>query len=296
MKTICFVTIKGGVGKSISTATIGDMMASKGKRVLLIDMDPQQNISSLFHEDSSSLSTFENLRNGTYVNNRRPTIDYLLLHSEEDPLNYIEHTSRKKLDLIPSSPALAEIEELLKAETTMPQQFKLKYQLDKIKEHYDYCLIDCGPSLGLLNINTLTAADEVYIPARTDTGSFEGVALTLRLIDTVSINNPALEVGGCFFTQWDRRTNNGKDAYFDMLEAISEYLLPIAIRTGTIVPESSKQKKTLLAMDKSMRNNVTKDYDLLTDFILAKDKPAFIKKKHLTERMDTFLGFDNFTE
>lgn len=176
MKRIVFFNLKGGVGKSATSTAISHMMAKVfGKRVLLVDIDPQGNSSSAFSE----VDYFKLL---TGQMEQRVSIQELLLDSEMDPHEGILKTKYENLDVIPAYLSLAEAEETIKADKVLPQQFKLKNQLDKIDEEYDYCIIDCSPSLSILNVNALVAADEVYIPMGVDAGSIMGARSVKNLV------------------------------------------------------------------------------------------------------------------
>lgn len=146
MKRIVFFNLKGGVGKSATSTAISHMMAKVfEKRVLLVDIDPQGNSSSIFSE-----TDYFKLLTGQMK--QRVSIQELLLDSEMDPHEGILKTKYENLDVIPAYLSLAEAEETIKADKVLPQQFKLKTQLDKLDEEYDYCIMDCSPSLSILNI------------------------------------------------------------------------------------------------------------------------------------------------
>lgn len=296
MKTICFLTIKGGTGKTTSVLTVGTMMAKAGKKVLLVDLDPQQNLSSMYVDDDvNNVDDFCAIYNGEYKDNGK-TMDALLLDKKYDTKEYIHNTKIENLDIIPSTAYLAQVEVILKTSFDDVQQWILKNRLAQVQDEYDYCLLDCGPSLGILNANALGAANEVYIPTRTDGGSFTGVALMLSTIREQTYN-PTLKVGGCFITEYVRQTNNAKDTYMDYMEAfarcgLEDMLLPLVIRQSSIVPNLSQKRELLIEADPSMRNNVTKDYAVLTKLIMSEDKKGFIEENKLHNKMNKLLGFE----
>ena len=142
MKKICFLNNKGGVGKSASVITIAHMMAEKGLKVLLVDIDPQGNTSNMFSEvDVITLLTNRLLN---IPETDIPSVGDLFVNRNADIKKCIRKTDYEGLDIIPSLLTLSEIEEQLKADITTPQQFRLKKHLEKVKDEYDFCLIDCS--------------------------------------------------------------------------------------------------------------------------------------------------------
>lgn len=279
MKTIAFINNKGGVGKTASVTTIGHMMATLyNKKVLLIDLDPQGNTSSRY----SKIDFFEIFLS---IMERRPaqtelSIEDVLMNPGLDIHEAIKNTNYKDLDIIPSHLTLSEVEERLKADITTPQQFKLKQQLKKVADEYDYCLIDCSPSISILNINGLTASDEVYIPLKNDGDSCIGLAITRNLVETVSDYNPKLHIGGVFMTQYNSRKNVAKELYAILQDILPQYgipLLPIQIGTTKFLEENTLEQKPLLEVD-SGKNKcaATLAYMKLTEYILAPNKDVFL--------------------
>lgn len=182
---------------------------------------------------------FLSILNGKEVDTEK-SVEDILMHPEMDIHEAIKHTQYEGLDVIPSHLTLSTVEESLKADITMPQQFKLKGQLEKVKDEYDYCLIDCSPSISILNINGLVAADEVYIPLRCDGNSCIGMAITMNLIRTVQTYNPALQLMGCFLTQYDGRKNVARTVY-ELLKKIltDDIILPFRIGTTKYLEENT---------------------------------------------------------
>lgn len=277
METIALLDIKGGVGKTTSVKEISHMLATMyGKRVLEIDIDPQSNLSDQFNK-FDFVSTFNAIRSGKRIAGEY-SIEHLLMDSTLDIHKCIKSTGYKGVDIIPAFLTLSEVEELLKADIKTPQQFKLKMHLDKVAEEYDYCLIDCSPSISILNINALVAADKVYIPTRTDAGSCVGIAITMNLIDTVRTYNPRLINEGCFFTQYDN-TNIAKQVKEMLEQLLPEQIIPITIPRSKFVAENSYMKVPLLVRDtKGNPGKVTRAYMLLTAYIAAPNKKVFLKE------------------
>lgn len=158
MKIFSFMNQKGGVGKSASVATIGAILSDVfNKRTLLIDVDPQGNTSNQFSK-VDYYSLFRSILSGRKIGEELSIEDFFI-DSSLDIRDGIIHTKYKNLDIIPTYQTLAEVEERLKADVRTPQQFRLKHHLDKLQEEYDFCLIDCSPSINLLNINALVASE-----------------------------------------------------------------------------------------------------------------------------------------
>ncbi len=190
-KAIAIFNQKGGVGKTTTNINLGACLASKGKKVLIIDIDPQGNTTSGIGIDKKTLdlSIYEILINDT-------------LHPKEAVLP----TCIKNLDIIPSSVKLAGAEiELVEMEA---REKRLKKVIEAIKQDYDYTFIDCPPSLGLLTINSLTAVDSVLIPIQCEFYALEGVSQLMSTVDLVKRNlNPNLEIQGVILSMFDGRTN-----------------------------------------------------------------------------------------
>ena len=257
MKTISFMNLKGGTGKTASVVTIGHILSTLDKKVLLIDNDPQANLTSLLQEDVNILDNFTNLLNGETIKDQN-TITELYQNTNKDINCCIKHTRYNNLDFISSSLLLSKSEELLKADVKSPQQFRLKNHLSKLHTNYDYIIIDCSPALSILNINALVSSDLVYIPTRTDEGSLNGVAMTLDLIRDIKQYCLTLQVGGVFFTAHQEREKASQTAKRLMETSLPNYLLDFDIGTSTLVKRIGTERKMLLELDKN--NKVTQNY------------------------------------
>lgn len=268
MKTIIFLNEKGGVGKTASATSVSHIMASKyGKRVLVVDTDPQMNSTMMFSQVNFT-KIFDDICNGKSSENRMG-IEKLMLDKNADIHDCIIHTQYTNLDIIPSCLTLSKTEDLIKADVTSPQQFRLKRKLKDVQDEYDYCIIDTSPSLSLLNMNGLVAADELYIPLKCDGGSLLGVGLVMSVYETVSQYNTDLQLGGIFFTQWNGRKNVSKVVYNLMKDKFGKNILPITIGISKNVEECSLAQQALLDYDSSKNKcRVTNDYIELTEYIL----------------------------
>ncbi len=191
-KVYVFVNQKGGVGKTTSVVNLGAYIAKAGKKVLLVDFDSQGNMSS-----------------GVGVAKDKPTI-YELMAEQVTAEQAVRHTCVKDLDVIPASIDLSGVSIELAGQED--RDFYLKNSLAPLIPLYDYILIDCPPSLGILTLNGLAAADAVLIPMQCEYFALEGIALLLQTVQKVQkTTNPKLRIGGIFFTMYDSRTRLAQD-------------------------------------------------------------------------------------
>ena len=190
-KAIAIFNQKGGVGKTTTNINLAACLAVSGKKVLVLDIDPQGNTTSGL---------------GIAKRELEDTVYNILVDTDYDPRNAIIETGVDNLDLIPASVDLAGAEvELVQIEG---RERALKAGIDKIKDNYDYIFIDCPPSLGLLTINSLAAVDSVLIPIQCEFYALEGVSQLVSTIELVKKSlNPALEVQGVILSMFDGRTN-----------------------------------------------------------------------------------------
>lgn len=269
MRTITFINNKGGVGKSSSSVIVAHMLTQMGKKVLFVDVDPQGNSSSIF-SDLDVIDLLANMIQGTETN-QEVTVQDLFINSKMDIHEAIRKTRYENLDVIPALLTLAEIEEQLKADIKMPQQFRLKNHFKKIENEYDYCVIDCSPSISILNVNALAAADEVYLPVRCDGWSAVGVVVSKRLIDTVSEYNPALKIGGYFFTHFNARKKISKEILTLLNVILPEYFIPVTIPQSKDIEEMSVTGIPIGELDKNRKRKITQNYWELTKYIASND-------------------------
>ena len=214
-KIIAITNQKGGVGKTTTAINLSACLAEKKKKVLTIDIDPQGNTSSGLGIDK---------------NNVENTI-YELLIGKADVKECIYPSAMRKLSIIPSNINLsgAEIELI----NMKKKEFLLKDRIDKIKGKYDYIIIDCPPSLSLLTINALTAADSVIVPIQSEYYALEGLSQLIHTIDLIKERlNPDLYIQGVLFTMYDARTNLSVQVVENVKENLDVHIY------NTIIPRN----------------------------------------------------------
>ena len=188
-KIVSVANQKGGVGKTTTTVNLSTILAKRGKKVLLIDTDPQGNATSgLGIEKESDLSTYD------------------LLITDVAAEDIIQETAIKNLYITPSNMNLAGAE--VQLVSMMSREQRMKEKLDSIKDKFDYILIDCPPSLGLITLNAFTASDSVLIPVQCEYYALEGLGQLLNTVELVRKHlNKNLYVEGALLTMYDIRTN-----------------------------------------------------------------------------------------
>ena len=206
---------KGGVGKSTTAINLAASLALHGHRILLIDLDPQGNATSGLGVERSSIET--------------SIYDVLLKESSLE--DAVEPTSVRNLFVVPATIDLAGAE--IELVSVLSRETRLKQAIAATEDDYEYVFIDCPPSLGLLTVNALTAADEVMIPIQCEYYALEGLSQLLRNIQLVTSNlNPDLKVGGVVLTMYDGRTKLAKD----VAQQVRDYFGDVAYRT--VIPRS----------------------------------------------------------
>lgn len=214
-KIIAIANQKGGVGKTTTSVNLGAGLATLGKRVLLVDIDPQGNTTS-----------------GVGINKADvENCIYNILIDEIAPHEAILETKIDGLHIIPATIQLAGAE--IELVSTISRELRLKKALGMVKQQYDYIIIDCPPSLGILTINSLTAADSVIIPIQCEYYALEGLSQLLNTVRLVQKNlNPHLRIEGVLLTMLDARTNLG----IQVIEEVKKYFQEKVYRT--IIPRN----------------------------------------------------------
>lgn len=245
-KIITIANHKGGVGKTTTTASVGSILASKGYKVLLIDLDPQANltVSLLKQEPEDSI--------------------YFALTGKEDALPIVSLT--ENLSIVPSSLQLATAEMELTA--AISRERILAELLSPIKESYDFILIDCPPSLGLLNLNAFTASTEIIIPLVAEVLPFKGLTMINRFTQQVKSRlNPDVYIFGILLTRWES-TNLSKQIEEGLRDELDDKVFETKIRKNVTIAEAPLESKNIL--EYAPKSNGASDYLAFTDELLKK--------------------------
>ena len=222
-RIIALCNQKGGVGKTTSTINLGAALAECGRKVLLVDFDPQGALS---------------VGLGVPIQELDVTIYNLLVERGHDVRDVIQHTSTENLDILPANIDLSAAEVQLVGEVA--REMVLSRVLRPLVDDYDVILIDCQPSLGLLTVNALTAAHGVIIPLECEFFAMRGVALLVETIDKICDRlNPRLQVDGILATMYDSRTLHSKEVVRSVVDHFGDRVFHTVISRTVKFPDSS---------------------------------------------------------
>ncbi|WP_129596099.1 ParA family protein [Anaerophilus nitritogenes] len=252
-KIISIFNQKGGIGKSTTTINLGAALVKQGKTVLLVDMDPQANTTVGVGIDDEELEY---------------TVYDLLIDKKvkkESILEIIQKTPYEGLEVIPSDITLSNAEITLS--NAMSRETILNRILGEIKQNYDYILIDCPPSLGLLSINALVASDGIIVPVATSFFSMKGIK---HLIDTITLVQdnlkPELQIIGILINMFDKRKNIAKDLKEQLEEVFGDKVFHTAIRINSQIEYAQDSKTPIIYFDEKC--NGYEDYMNLSQEVL----------------------------
>jgi len=238
-KIIAITNQKGGVGKTTTAVNLSTGIALRRKKVLLIDIDPQGNASSGMGLDKSKI--------------KKCIYDVLInqILIKEVTLQ----SSVKRVDILPSTIQLAGAE--IELVNYISRENKLKFAINMVKKDYDYIVIDCPPSLGLLTLNSLTAADSVIIPIQCEYYALEGIGQLLNTINLVRENlNATLEIEGILLTMYDNRTNLSRDVIKEVKKYFTGEIFKTIIPRNVRVSEAPSYGKPVVLYDKKSKGAI----------------------------------------
>ncbi|MCI9039914.1 MAG: ParA family protein [Clostridia bacterium] len=261
-KIIAIANQKGGVGKTTTAINFSTLLAKRGKKVLLIDADPQGNA-------TSGIGMDKNVEFSVYD---------LIINDEVDPKETIQKTEIKNLSICPSNINLAGAE--VELVSMMSREYRMKEKLDMIKEKYDYVIIDCPPSLGLITLNSFTAADSVLIPVQCEYYALEGLGQLLNTVQLVQKHlNKEFEIEGALLTMYDIRTNLSNQVVKEVTKYFGDKVYKTVIPRNIKLSEAPSYGMPISVYD--ARSKGAKSYDkFVKEFLKGNESDSTNKGRH----------------
>lgn len=247
-RTIAFANQKGGVGKSTTTLNIGAALAERGKRVLLVDIDPQGSLTIAAGANPLTLTT---------------TLYDALINADFSLAACTIH-AKPNIDLVPATLDLAGAEIELLSEIS--REHVLAGKLKTVQDQYDFILLDCGPSLALLTINALTAADQVVIPCECTYLAFRGMQLLMKTIRKIQDRaNPRLRVTGILPTKYDARKTHNREVVEEMRATYGDLVIAPSIRDRVALADATIGGQTIIEYES--RSDSANEYRAVAEVI-----------------------------
>jgi chromosome partitioning protein len=235
-RIISIANQKGGVGKTATTTNLGASLSEMGHRVLVVDMDPQGNLSSSLHSPNGTNST---------------VADALLDRKLPLPIVPVYGRQGSRFDLVPTSITLASAEAALA--NKLGREFRLREQLNRVTDDYEFVLIDTPPSLGLLTINSLVAAQLVLIPTEARFFSLQGLQMLQESIDEILYINPNLRILGIVLSKFDRRLREEQTVAAYLRENWGDLVFETSVGTNSKILEAASAGIPLVELSGAQR-------------------------------------------